>query len=92
MSDLTTTQLAALRWMRDFPSNAAEWLVDGKRSRAGQKPGAWNMMELSGPQGSIRIKIADWKALHGLFDGCPSPDKIYGPNAAGLDALREHGP
>ena len=91
MSGLTPTQIAALRWMRDFPSNKAQWLVDGKVPRARQQPDAWNMMELIGPEGSIRIKIADWKALHELFDGCPSFDKIYGPNAAGLAVLAEVG-
>lgn len=84
---LTEAQVNALRWMRDFPSESAEWGLNGKPTSKGHK--YWNTMKLSGPRGSIVIPIDDWRALHGLFDGCATPDKIYSPNNEGLAALSQ---
>ena len=86
---LTASQITALRWMRDFPNVTAEWCHNGKRTKRG--PEFWNTMKLDGPRGSIVIELADWEALRGLFTGQPlGSGTIYGPNEAGLAALREH--
>ena len=86
MTTLTDSQLRALRWLRDNPSDHAEWTVNGKPIRR-QPPDEWNVFVISGRTGSIKITAEDNAALRPYKIGCPSADKIFGPNEAGLAVL-----
>lgn len=82
----TSAQLAALRWLHDFPSNKAGWRRNGRSAYGDSRK--WDAMKVEGYRGSIVIQAEDWRALSGLIDGCPSPDKIYGPSAEGRELLK----
>ena len=86
MSELNQDQIRALRWMHENPSWESEWLVDGK-SIKNQRPEKWNQFKIAGPTGSIIISAADMKGLKNFITGCPTPDKMYGPNEAGMAAI-----
>jgi hypothetical protein len=87
--NLTPRQIQILRWLDENPSNRARWVVNGREPKGSEGPDKWTHMEISGPAGSIMVAVADNKALQGLYDGCPTPDKIYGLNDAGRAALAD---
>lgn len=86
MTILTDSQLNVLRWLRDNPSNHGEWTVNGEPIRR-QHPDTWNLLVISGPTGNVNITARDNEALHRYVTAGPSPNKLYGPNEAGLAAL-----
>jgi hypothetical protein len=85
---LTPRQIQILRWLDENPSHKAAWLVDGHEPRKGESHEQWNQFKIEGCTGSILVALADNKALHDFIVGCPTPDKIYGPNEKGKQILR----
>lgn len=86
-AELTPRQIQILRWLDDNPTNGAQWLVDGKPIRR-QPSSKWNMWEISGPNGSIRMSLADNKALRGyLGTGGYRSGKLFEPNEMGKAAI-----
>lgn len=86
MTELNEAQIRALRWMNENPSWESEWMVDGKPIKR-QPPEKWNQFKIAGPAGSIIIAADDMKGLKDYIIGCPSPDKMYGLNEAGIAAI-----
>ena len=87
MTALTPRQIQILRWLDENPSHKAGWTIDGRQPKSGESHKLWNVMVVEGKNGSIHIALADSKALYSYITGCPTPDKIYGPNEAGKAAL-----
>jgi hypothetical protein len=86
---LTAVQLRALAWIDGFPCHEAEWRTGNKPAKGA--PENWDRMRLSGPDGSIVIMLADWRALNGLLDPAPfgARNKIYVLSDAGRAALAD---
>lgn len=86
---LTPRQMQVLRWLDENPSSSSSWTVDGRPLRSREPFDKTNVMVVSGKQGSIHIAKADVRAIGDYIVGCPTLDKIFGPNERGKAALAE---
>ena len=86
---LTDRQKYVLRWLDGNPQHRSRWMRNGKAAYG--DPEHWDAIEISGPDGSIRVRTDDWKALNGLLWYPPaSSNKMFAPNEDGRAALKIH--
>lgn len=84
---LTDSQIRALRWIDQFPSTEAEWLVDGKPINNKNAKKEWNQFRIGGSARSIVITLEDQKVISNYVDLCVAPDKLYSLNDAGRSII-----
>lgn len=85
---MTERQKFALQWLQQNHQSKFRWLRNGKNAYG--PPDKWDTMEISGTDGSIRIPVADWEALHPYMrtSSYEESGKGFMPNDAGIEAMR----
>lgn len=84
---LTDRQKFVLLWLHNNHQSRARWLRNGKAAYG--NPETWDAMEVGGRDGTIRVTVADWKAIQPFKEapGFEVSGKIWRPNEAGLKEL-----
>lgn len=90
MTKLTPRQIQILRWIDENPVTRARWLVNNREPSNSEPPHKWNVFEMSGRNGSIRVKMEDHVALHVFKTFSPSPETMFGITDEARAIIAQH--